>query len=152
MKRICRRNACPSPASASLTFRYDTAQAWLQDLLPSPNPQQWDLCPDHAAALTVPRGWELVDARSAAGKAATSDDDAEPDRAGGSGRHRGSAGPVSRSRQRPGAEPRRNRYAELSARLPELAAGLAAASPLVTVGSARRHGDPLPLEAAQASR
>lgn len=62
--RSCRRPACPWPATASLSYRYATAQVWLLDLGPTPNPSLYDLCATHADATTVPRGWERVDERS----------------------------------------------------------------------------------------
>lgn len=64
MVRTCRRNTCHRPAVASLTFRYDTAEVRLGDLEAEAHPQRWDLCPAHAASLTVPRGWAVVDERS----------------------------------------------------------------------------------------
>lgn len=103
MTRICRRNGCARPAAATLTFRYDTAQAWLSDLAAEPEPQRWDLCPSHGSKLTVPMGWELVDART--------DANAPTARQTTSARH--------------------NRYAELSAQLPELAAQMTSSSPLL---------------------
>jgi hypothetical protein len=63
--RICGRTGCRWPAAASLSFRYDTRQAWLLDLSAEGDPNLYDLCPHHADALTVPRGWERVDRRSA---------------------------------------------------------------------------------------
>lgn len=63
-ERACRRNTCDEPARVSLVFDYSRAQAWLIDLVAEPHPLRWDLCPVHADALSVPRGWELVDDRS----------------------------------------------------------------------------------------
>lgn len=103
MTRPCRRYNCRGLATSTLTFRYDTAQAWLEDLAHEAEPQRWDLCGDHAGLLTVPVGWRLIDARSEA---------------------EGTGGPAA-------AGERRNRYAELSARLPALAAEVAASSPLL---------------------
>lgn len=103
MTRSCRRNACLEPATASLTFRYDTAQVWLDDLAIESEPQRWDLCPEHAGSLTVPSGWALVDVRTAAGR----------------------EGPAPEVVRQAPSVPRHNRYAELSARLPALAAEFA---------------------------
>lgn len=75
MSRSCRRNGCHEPATASLTFRYDTAEVRLDDLEAEPHPQRWELCERHAG-VNVPRGWGFLDARrsapgSAAGELAT---------------------------------------------------------------------------------
>lgn len=131
MTRTCRRNGCSQAATATLTFRYDTAQAWLADLATEPGPQCWDLCEGHAGSLTVPRGWELMDARSEEPVAVAPP--TAPAR----------AGLVSRTspRGRRALSARRNRYAELSARLPELAAQVTAASPLVEESSAAADAD-----------
>lgn len=118
MTRICRRNACARPATSTLTFRYDTAQAWLSDLADEADPLRWDLCPTHAERLTVPKGWELVDARTDGG-AVQAETGARHD-------HVGVGRPVRSTRST-----RTNRYAELSARLPELAAQMTASSPLL---------------------
>lgn len=61
--RTCAKTACRWPAAATLSYRYATRQVWLQDL-GEDHPATHDLCPHHAAALTVPRGWTLVDHRS----------------------------------------------------------------------------------------
>ena len=61
--RTCGRAGCRWPAAASLSFRYETRQVWLLDLAAEPHPALYDLCPHHADALTVPRGWERVDQR-----------------------------------------------------------------------------------------
>lgn len=109
--RSCRRTACRWPAVASLSFRYETRQVWLEDLPLDADPSRWDLCPHHADKLVVPRGWERVDQRSS--RPALPEPSArDRDRA----RHR--TAPVTRPR-------RRNRYAELSAALPALAAAVA---------------------------
>lgn len=121
--RRCRRSLCGDAAVATLTFRYASAQAWLEDLAPEPEPQRWDLCADHAEALTVPVGWDLVDARTPAGAT--------------------TGGEVVHLQAR-----RRNRYAELSARLPELAAQVAAETPLLAGSSVEAADDRLPLASA----
>lgn len=62
--RSCRKTACRWPAAASLSFRYATKEVWLLDLSAEPDPSLYDLCPHHADALTVPKGWTSVDQRS----------------------------------------------------------------------------------------
>lgn len=110
--RTCRKTACRWPAAASLSYRYDSRQVWLLDLSEDADPSLYDLCPPHADALVVPRGWERVDQRT----------HAEP-----------VAEPAGRDLLAvPGREPvgaagyGRNRYEALSADLPRLAEELAA--------------------------
>jgi hypothetical protein len=62
--RSCRKTACRWPAAASLSYRYDTRQVWLLDLVAEPDPSLYDLCPPHADALVVPKGWARVDQRT----------------------------------------------------------------------------------------
>lgn len=62
--RSCSKTACRWPAAASLSYRYATRQVWLLDLVASPDPSLYDLCPHHADALVVPKGWERVDDRT----------------------------------------------------------------------------------------
>ena len=90
--RMCRRPACQGSATATLSFRYDTAEAMLYNLIDEPHPSRWDLCTLHADTLRVPRGWNHIDQR--------------PGR---------SAEPAPPTAARP------NRYADLSNRLPEIA-------------------------------
>jgi hypothetical protein len=61
--RSCSRTGCRWPAAASLSFRYASRQVWLLDLR-DPDPALYDLCPHHADALVVPRGWNRVDQRT----------------------------------------------------------------------------------------
>lgn len=109
--RTCRRTGCRWPAAASLSYRYDTRQVWLLDLSSGPDPSLYDLCPDHADALTVPRGWERVDERSApVPRREPAGRDLAPPPA-----------PC-----RPAPQRHANRYAQLSRELPRVAAELAA--------------------------
>ncbi len=55
---------CRWPAAATLSFRYASRQVWLLDL-GEPDPALYDLCPHHADALIVPRGWHRADQRMA---------------------------------------------------------------------------------------
>lgn len=112
--RTCHRTGCRWPAAASLSFRYGTRQVWLLDLAVESDPSLYDLCPHHADALTVPRGWEHVDERTLGSVVAEPagrdlvDGDREPVGSGGYGG---------------------NRYAALEAALPRIAAELAADEP-----------------------
>lgn len=56
---------CSGPATASLTYDYGGRRAWVDDLDDAHDPHAYDLCADHADRLTVPRGWECEDRRSA---------------------------------------------------------------------------------------
>ena len=112
--RSCRKTACRWPAAASLSFRYATQEVWLLDLAAEPDPSLYDLCPHHADALTVPKGWTRVDQRSSADapvEPAASDRVAEP----ASARH--SAPPMALT-----GEGQASRYEALSRDLPRLAA------------------------------
>ena len=62
-QRACVRPSCPSPARASLTFRYETREAWLERLDDEPRPESYDLCSSHAARTRPPYGWQLRDRR-----------------------------------------------------------------------------------------
>lgn len=72
--RPCARPGCPSPARATLSFRYATREAWLAALGEDPAPSDYDLCAAHADRTQPPHGWRIVDRRP------------EDDDAGGSGR------------------------------------------------------------------
>lgn len=62
-QRACVRPGCPSPARASLSFRYETREAWLERLSEEPRPESYDLCSSHAARTRPPHGWQLRDRR-----------------------------------------------------------------------------------------
>src|SRR4051812_9010153 len=71
-RRLCARPGCGAAAVATLRFQSTQRQAWLVELDDSAARTQGDLCQRHAAALVLPRGWELHDERpfAAAGTAA----------------------------------------------------------------------------------
>jgi hypothetical protein len=52
-------------ATATAVLRYDARTAHLVDLVRDPDPGLVDLCPDHAARLSPPRGWTIADLRVA---------------------------------------------------------------------------------------
>ena len=58
--RRCSRSACAYPAVATLTYVYADSTAVLGPLAVSAEPHCYDLCEQHAARLTAPRGWEVV--------------------------------------------------------------------------------------------
>jgi len=45
---------------ATLTYVYSDSTAVLGPLATQAEPHTYDLCTDHAEALTVPRGWDVV--------------------------------------------------------------------------------------------
>jgi hypothetical protein len=62
-QRLCARPGCGAPASVTLRFQPTQRQAWLVELDENSARTQGDLCNRHAAALVLPRGWELHDER-----------------------------------------------------------------------------------------
>src|SRR3954469_25759803 len=65
-QRLCARAGCGAAAVATLRFQSTERQAWLVDLDVNASRTQGDLCQRHAAALVLPRGWELHDERASA--------------------------------------------------------------------------------------
>jgi hypothetical protein len=63
MNRQCARPGCSAAASATLVYDYKQRITWLDPLAAEAHPMAYDLCPDHADAMTVPRGWRLEDRR-----------------------------------------------------------------------------------------
>ena len=61
--RICAKPSCSTSASATLTYDYASRTAWVEHLNDEAHPMRYDLCSDHADALTVPQGWALQDRR-----------------------------------------------------------------------------------------
>lgn len=60
--RLCARPDCARAASASLTYDYGAKTVWI-DHLDRPDPSRYDMCDWHAARVTVPSGWDLVERR-----------------------------------------------------------------------------------------
>ena len=58
--RRCSRTACAFPAVATLTYVYADRAAVVGPLAVQAEPHCYDLCEEHAARLTAPRGWEVV--------------------------------------------------------------------------------------------
>ena len=61
--RHCSRTGCSEAATASLTYGYAHAMAWLDPLHTERDPHAYDLCERHAARLSPPQGWQLRDRR-----------------------------------------------------------------------------------------
>jgi len=66
MGRSCARPACGGSATTTLSYDYANATVWIEPLHAEAHPMNHDLCERHAARLSVPRGWTLVDGREAA--------------------------------------------------------------------------------------
>ena len=50
----------------TLTYQYRRAQVWLDALAGERDPHGYDLCSAHAARLSVPVGWHVLDRRQPA--------------------------------------------------------------------------------------
>lgn len=61
--RRCSRPGCPTPATATLAFRYRDQHATLVPLAPDGGPETYDLCGDHADRTRPPHGWTIADER-----------------------------------------------------------------------------------------
>lgn len=51
---------CHEPAVSTLTFVYEDSTMVLGPLARTSEPAAYDMCSDHAARLTAPRGWEMI--------------------------------------------------------------------------------------------
>lgn len=71
--RRCSRPGCPTPATATLAFRYDQQHASLVPLVADGGPETYDLCGDHADRTRPPHGWTLRDDRPTEPEAAAPD-------------------------------------------------------------------------------
>jgi hypothetical protein len=60
MTRRCSRPSCQRPAVSTLTYVYADSTAVLGPLATFAEPHSYDLCEQHSARLTAPRGWEVV--------------------------------------------------------------------------------------------
>ncbi|SIS02680.1 Protein of unknown function [Williamsia sterculiae] len=60
---------------ATLTFVYADSIAVIGPLATSREPHSWDLCEQHAAGITVPRGWEMIRSESGFTRTRPEDDD-----------------------------------------------------------------------------
>lgn len=58
--RFCSKPGCTRSAVATLTYDYQGSTAVLGPLATSAEPHTYDLCEEHAASLTAPRGWQIV--------------------------------------------------------------------------------------------
>lgn len=58
--RQCSKTACVRPATSTLTYVYAEQTAVMGPLATYAEPHSYDLCEQHAARLTAPRGWDVV--------------------------------------------------------------------------------------------
>jgi hypothetical protein len=58
--RRCSKPSCSKRAVATLTYVYADSTAVLGPLATYAEPHCYDLCEDHAARMTAPRGWDVV--------------------------------------------------------------------------------------------
>ena len=58
--RLCSKNFCALPASATLTYVYADQEAVVGPLSAVREPHTYDLCQTHADRLTAPVGWRVV--------------------------------------------------------------------------------------------
>lgn len=75
--RRCSRTACGRPAVATLTYVYADSTAVLGPLATYAEPHCYDLCAEHSARLTAPRGWDVVRLALDTGPTRPSGDDLE---------------------------------------------------------------------------
>jgi len=75
--RRCSRTACGRSAVATLTYVYADSTAVLGPLATYAEPHCYDLCSEHSARLTAPRGWEVVRLAVDTGPSRPSGDDLE---------------------------------------------------------------------------
>lgn len=73
--RRCTRTGCVHPAVQTLTYIYSDSTVVLGPLATYAEPHSYDLCDEHAAKLTAPKGWELIRLASEENTGGPSDDD-----------------------------------------------------------------------------
>ena len=60
----CSRNACKSPAVATLSCNYMARRVSVIDLEPAGEPDQFHLCAEHLGRFRPPMGWQAEDLRT----------------------------------------------------------------------------------------
>lgn len=61
--RRCAKMRCEGDPAATVVLRYADRAVIVRDLDPKHDPNNLDLCRQHADALTAPVGWERLDER-----------------------------------------------------------------------------------------
>lgn len=62
-----------------MSYAYAESLVHLEDLAVEDHPMTHDLCPLHAEAVRVPRGWELTDSRHGTGSDTVAASGADPE-------------------------------------------------------------------------
>jgi hypothetical protein len=62
--RVCAKIRCAAEAIATIGLSYEQRTVVVGPLVADPNPNLLDLCADHVARLTPPRGWLVRDERA----------------------------------------------------------------------------------------
>jgi hypothetical protein len=126
-RRLCARPGCGAAAVATLRFQSTERQAWLVELDVNASRTQGDLCQRHAAALVLPRGWELHDERVPGNWPPVASVDTATETAAKNGKRRvrarrkaAPAAPEAAVTQLPGFEPASTAAAELHEPAPEM--------------------------------
>lgn len=65
--QACSRNACKSPALATLNCNYMARRVTLEDLQMDSEPDHFHLCAEHMKRFRPPLGWQIEDVRSESG-------------------------------------------------------------------------------------
>jgi len=65
--QACSRNACKSPATATLNCNYMARRVTLEDLQMESEPDHFHLCVDHLKRFRPPLGWQIENARTESG-------------------------------------------------------------------------------------
>ncbi len=58
--RLCSKSGCRQAAIATLSYAYADRAAVVGPLALRHEPGSYDLCTEHSAGLSTPRGWELI--------------------------------------------------------------------------------------------
>lgn len=59
-ERVCSKVACSKTAVSTLTYVYADSMAVLGPLSARSEPHSYDLCEEHSAKLSAPKGWQVV--------------------------------------------------------------------------------------------
>jgi hypothetical protein len=62
--RACAKTGCSQEAVATAALRYRERILLVGDLVPSRDPNLFDLCQGHAVRVTAPYGWRRIDGRT----------------------------------------------------------------------------------------
>lgn len=60
LSRQCSKTGCTKPSTSTLTYVYADSTMVIGPLATFAEPHSYDLCADHAARMTAPRGWDVL--------------------------------------------------------------------------------------------